>query len=151
MTLVETHKYLEKLIATTNSKAESTIYKEFIQVIMGLEKMTFSEIERQSIEQKLDTLNLKINPRNKKRHFSKALKHFKGYLKAHYNLTTRGYYTTIAVGLSSLLGGIVGILLFLAFDSPWGIQTGLFLGLLIGFLVGGNMDSHAKDTGKIIA
>ncbi len=150
MTLKTAHNHFKSLLSKASKKSDIKVYQEFIQIITGLENKNLSEAEIQSIEKELDTLNLNSTGINNKRFFNQALKQFKKYLKDTYSFTTKGYYTSIGIGLGSSFGVLFGIVFLRGFERSLGISLGISLGMLIGLIVGYHMDLQAKVSGKIV-
>ncbi len=150
MTLKNAFNFFESLVSETIKKSEIKVYQEFIQVITGVENKNLSESEIQSIETELDSLNLKSNPENRKKHFKKALSKFEKYLKDTFSLTSKGYYTNLGVSTGAAFGVVLGVLIGERFEKSLGIAVGISIGMLIGVFVGRHMDSQAKATGKML-
>ncbi len=150
MTLLKAIDDFENLLSETSKKSEIKIYNEFIQILRSLKKKNLSEVEIQSIEEKLDALDLNSVETINKRYFSQTLKQFKKYLKDTHSLTSKGHYTNLGVGLGASFGVLVGIVLLSSFERSVGISLGISLGMLIGLIIGRNMDLKAKVSGKIL-
>jgi len=150
MTLKNALTYFKSLVTETNKKSEIKVFQEFIQLLSNLEKRNLSEAEIQSIETELDVLDLNPTTTNNKKHFSKALKHFKVYLKETLSLTPKGYYAQLYGGLGLSFGLLFGVIFLSSFERSLGISMGLLIGMLIGQIIGRNMDSQAKYSGTMI-
>jgi hypothetical protein len=61
MTLNKACNLFESLISESDKKSAKKVYQEFIQILSSLESKDLSKIETQSIEQKLDALDLNSN------------------------------------------------------------------------------------------
>lgn len=146
MTLQNALDHFKNLESKTTKKSEIKIYRKFIQILTSLENSDLLDAEIQSIEQQLDVLHLKANTTNNK----KALKQFQKYLKDTFSLTPKGYYTNLGIGLGSSFGIVFGIVVLSNFERTLGISFGIALGMLIGLVIGRNLDSQAKDAGKMI-
>ena len=150
MTLQEAYNFFESLTTETTKKSEIKIYEKFLHILTELKNREFSKDEIQSIEAELDSLNLKSNPENRKKYFKKALSKFEKYLKDTFSLTSQGYYTQLGIGLGSSFGILFGIVFLSSFERSLGIALGLSIGMLIGLIIGRNMDSKAKNEGKML-
>ncbi|SHF22878.1 hypothetical protein SAMN03080594_1039 [Arenibacter palladensis] len=146
MTLQNALDHFKNLESKTTKKSEIKIYRKFIQILTSLENSDLLDAEIQSIEQQLDVLHLNANTTNNK----KALKQFQKYLKDTFSLTPKGYYTNLGIGLGSSFGIVFGIVVLSNFERTLGISFGIALGMLIGLVIGRNLDSQAKDAGKMI-
>ena len=142
--------FFENLVAETSRKSEIKVYQEFIQIITSLEKKGLTENEIQSIEMKLDNLNLKSNSVNRKKYFKKAINDFKKYLKDTFSLTTKGYYTTVYGGLGLVFGLLFGVAILSNLERSLGISLGLTGGMVIGSIMGRSKDAQAKTSGKML-
>jgi hypothetical protein len=150
MKLKNAFNYFESLISKTSKKSEIKVYQEFIQIITSLEKRNLSETEIHSIEKELDTLDLSSTTPNNKKFFNKELKQFKKYLKDTFSLTTKGFYTSIAIVLGSSFGILFGVLFLSSLERSLGISLGIIGGMFIGLTIGRNMDSQAEAAGNLL-
>ena len=150
MTLQEAHNFFESLKTETTKKSEIKVYEKFLHILSELKIRAFSNDEIQAIETKLDRLNLKSNPENRKKYFKKALSTFEKYLKDTFSLTSKGYYAELGIALGMTWGVVAGVLIGERFEKSLGISLGISIGLLIGILVGRHMDSQAKAAGNML-
>jgi len=146
MTTDEAIKFLNTLKSQTTKKFELKIYDDFIHTLNSLRKKKLSTDDLISIETKLDDLNLRSNPENKRKHFKKALQNLKDYLKKEFSLISKGYYT--AIGMS--LGMCFGVAFGSAIQNAIGISSGLVLGMLIGLVIGKIMDDKFEKEDKVL-
>ena len=146
MTLKNALDHFKNLESKATIKSEIKIYRKFIQILTSLENSDLLDYEFQSIEQQLDVLQLNATTTKN----NKALKLFLKYLKDTFSLTPKGYYTNLGIGLGSSFGIIFGIVVLSNFERSQGISFGIALGMLIGLVIGRNLDSRAKDAGKMI-
>lgn len=131
MTTDKAIKFFNKLRSQTTKKSELKIYDDFIQTLTRLSKRDFSIEDIISIETKLDALNLRLPPYNKKKHYTKALYNLKDYLNREFSLVSKGYYTAIGTSLGICLGVAFGT----AIEKSNGITFGTVVGLLIGLVM----------------
>lgn len=150
MTIKEAYNFLESLKIETTKKSEIKVYEKFLYILNELKIREFTKDEIQSIEEELDHLQLESNPKNRKKHFNKALKKFKNYLKEKFSLTTKGYYTEYGVGFGSSFGILFGILFLSSLERSLGIALGLSIGMIIGLIIGRTMDSKAETAGTTL-
>lgn len=151
MTIQEAYNFFTSLITETNKKTETKVYENFVDILFKLKSKKFSIDEMDYIETKLESFNLKSNPKNRKKYFKKALTEFEKYLKDTFYLTSKGYYTEYGIGLGSTFGVVLGVFIGERFDEgSSGIALGIGIGLLIGGFVGHHMDTKAKAAGKIL-
>jgi len=61
MKISEASDFFRTLITETNSKSELKVYQRFINILMNLNNRDLSEQHLNSIENKLDSLNLSAN------------------------------------------------------------------------------------------
>ena len=150
MTLQEAYNIFESLKTETTNKHEIKVYEKFLHILSKLKIRDFSKDEIQSIETELDRLNLKSNPRDRKKHIKKALSKFEKYLKDTFSLTSKGYYAELGIALGMTWGVVAGVLIGERFEKSLGISLGISIGMLIGIFVGRHMDSQAKAAGKML-
>jgi hypothetical protein len=110
----------------------------------------FSKDEIQSIETELDHLNLKSNPKNKKKYFKKALTKFEKHLKDTLSLTTAGYYTKLYGALGLSFGLLFGVAILSNLERSLGISIGLIGGMVLGSIIGRNKDAEVEAAGNML-
>ncbi|GGK19573.1 hypothetical protein GCM10007962_12080 [Yeosuana aromativorans] len=150
MSITDAIDFFKKLSKETNNKRELRIYKDFITMLSNLNNRNLSEEQLLQIEKEIETLNLKSNPENKKRFFSKKLTVFKQFLKTEFSLVPKGYYTNMGIGLGTSFGILFGVMVLSSLERSLGISLGIVAGMLIGIIIGHYMDSQAKEAGKVI-
>ena len=69
MTIKEALDFFKSLENEASKKQEIKIYTKFIHILKELKSRQFSADELESIELELESLDLKSNPKNRKRHF----------------------------------------------------------------------------------
>lgn len=143
MRINEASNFFKRLITGTDEKSEIRVYHKFISILSDLEDKALTDEQLQSIEKKLDTLDLNVNSENRKKHFKQKLNLFVKFLKENFSLISEGYYT--AIGMS--LGMCFGVAFGAAFNN---VAYGLIFGMLIGLVVGAAKDSKAKKEGKVL-
>ena len=149
MTLQEASNFIESLKTETTKKSEIKVYEKFLHILIKLKNRAFSEDEIKSIETELDSLNLKSNPENRKKHFKKALTKFEKYLKDTFSLTSKGYYTNLYGGLGLSFGLLFGVVFLSNWERSLGITIGLIGGMVIGSTIGRSMDAKAINEGNV--
>jgi hypothetical protein len=150
MTLQNVGNFFENLKTKTTKKYEIEVYEKFLHILTGLKRREFSKEEIQSIETELDNLDLKSNPKNKKRYFNKALSKFEIYLKDTYSLTTKEHYADLYSSLGLSYGVLFGVALLSNLDCSLGISIGLTVGMFIGLAIGRQKDMEAKARGEML-
>lgn len=136
MTIQEAFNFLEGLKNKTISKSEIKIYENFLNLLIKLKDREFSQGEIESIETKLDSLNLESNLGSRKKVFAKLLKEFKNYLKEKHSLISKGYYTNIGITYGAAFGIVAGVIIGERFEKSLGLALGIGIGMLIGLFVG---------------
>lgn len=147
MNIEETIKLFKKLKSGTDNKYEIKIYKNFIDILSELNNRNLKEEQKQSIEKKLELLELNFNPENGKKYYRRKLAAFKKYLKDEFSLISKGYYTAIGMSLGMCFGVALGSTIF---GLSMGTSTGLVIGMIIGLAVGKSMDTHAEKVGRVL-
>lgn len=150
MTLKEAYNFFEILKSNTTKKSEIKVFDKFLDILTELKTREFSIDEIQSIETKLDSLNLKSNPENKKKYYNKAFTQFESYLKDTFSLTSKGYYTNLGMSLGMAFGAAFGAVILFALERSMGITFGISFGMIIGLIIGSYMDYRVKATGNIL-
>lgn len=145
MTITETLKFFKSLLKEAKSKREIRVYKRFINILSSLEYRDFLDDELLAIQNEIEKLNLKSNPENKRKHYSRKLNVFKTYLKSEFSLISEGYYTAIGMSLGMCFG--------LAMGPSFGISGTsmcLVLGMLIGLAIGRVKDMEAEKQNRVL-
>ncbi|MCM4170539.1 hypothetical protein DHD32_03525 [Arenibacter sp. TNZ] len=150
MTLNKASNFFKSLIYETNNKSEIKIYNDFTLILSNLENRDFSKEELEIIEMKLNSLNLKSNPQNKRKFFSKTLNEFKRFLNKTFSLVSKNYYTNLYITLGASFGIISGIIIGERFEKSLGIALGIGVGMIIGLFIGKSKDAKALNEGRVI-
>ena len=150
MTIKNAIDLFKGLETETTKKSEIRVYKEFIEILTNVENRTFTTSEVESLEKELDALELNSIVTNKKRHFKKALQHFKKYLKDTFSLITKGYYTALGITFGASTGLIFGIIFLSGLERSMGISIGISIGTFIGIIISSYLESQAKASGNLI-
>lgn len=162
MTIDNALNFFESLLKKTDKKSEIKIYKYFIVILSDLKDRELTEEQFQSIEVALETLDLKSNPENKKKYFSKKLAEFKAFLKNEFSFTTEKYYTEIGMVYGMMFGSGIGLSIGTGLGTAFGGSTGMIIGMTIGLSIGTGIgmvfgmmfgarkDAEAKRHGRVI-
>lgn len=150
MTLNEACNFFNRLIQTTTNTSEIKVYERFIHLLSKLRSREFSKDEIQSIEAKLDSLNLELTSVGRKRYFKNALSRFETYLVETFSLVSKGHYTNIGIGLGSSFGVVFGIVFLSGLERSLDISLGLIVGMLIGVAIGRFLDRKAMSEGRVL-
>ena len=150
MTLQEADNFFKNLKTKTTKKSEIKVYDKFVYILSELKIRSLSQNEIHSIEEELESLNLKSNPENRKRFFKKTLNKFENYLKDEFTLTTKGYYVERSIGYGVLFGVVAGVLIGERFEKSLGLSLGISMGMLIGVFVGRYLDAQALAQGNVL-
>jgi hypothetical protein len=150
MTLQKAINFFESLKTETTKKTEIKVYEKFLHILSQLKTTEFTKDEIQSIEEELDRLNLKSNPKDRKKFFKKALSIFEKYLKDTFSFTTEGYYTKLYGGLGLSFGLLFGVAILSNLERSLGISLGLIGGMVVGAIMGRKKETEAKAAGKML-
>ncbi len=150
MTLQESKNLFERLKNETTKKSEIKIYEKFLHILTELKAREFSKDEIQSLETKLDSLNLESGSENNIKFFKKAISDFAKFLKDTFSLTPKEYYTKLYGGLGLSFGLLFGTVFLSSWERSLGISMGLIFGMMIGALIGRNLDAKAMAEGRVI-
>ena len=150
MTLQAAYDFFESLKIKTTKKSEIKVYEKFLHILSELKSREFSNDEVQSIESKLDSLNLESNLANNTKQLKKTLKEFEEYLKENHSLISMGYYTNIGVSTGAAFGVVLGVVFGARFERSLGLAVGISIGMLIGLFMGRYMDAKAKSENRIL-
>ncbi len=153
MSINETLDLVKKLLAGTAQKREIRIYKKFIGLLSGLNKIDLTNEQQQQVEEYIDGLKLEANSNRKNKYFTKKYAEFTNYLKSNFSIVPEGHYTAIGLSIGLSLGAGLGV----SFGSigggtgiSIGISMGAGIGMVLGMLVGAAKDAEAKKNGKVL-
>ena len=150
MTIHNAIQLFEKLLSETSNKSEIKNYEKFIYILNALKSKTFTANEMQAIETELVRLNLESNPDNKRKFFKKRLSEFEGYLKETCSMVSKGYYTSLGMGLGSSFGIVFGVVFLSRIERSLGITFGIIIGMVVGLLIGRYLDNQADSENKVL-
>lgn len=150
MTIKNAINLFNRLVSETTKKSEIKVYRDFIEILTNVEKRNLTESEVESIEKKLDALELTSTTTNKKRHFKKAIQQFKKYLKDTFSLITKGHYAGLGIAIGASTGLLLGVIFLPGLERSLGISLGISVGTLIGIIIASYLESQAKASGNLI-
>ncbi|MEQ8713472.1 MAG: hypothetical protein RIC80_10660 [Cyclobacteriaceae bacterium] len=150
MTIQDAYSFFEGLIAKSTKKSETKVYKKFNRLLSGLKKREFSEEDIQSLETKLESLNLESIPSNREKYYHKALSTFEKYLRETYSLAPKGYYTKLYGGLGLPIGLLFGVVFLSIWERSLGISLGLLIGMVVGSTIGQVLDKQVVSEGRLL-
>ena len=148
MTIQEAIVFFENIKDSSNNNYRIKIFKNFLYILESLQKREFSEKERLSIENKLESLDLESNKDAYKKELNKILKSLTDYLKEEHSLVRKGHYTNIGVTMGSAFGVVLGVLIKERMERSIGIALGVVIGVTIGIVAGKILDAKVKTEGK---
>jgi ElaB/YqjD/DUF883 family membrane-anchored ribosome-binding protein len=148
MTIQEAIVFFENIKDSSNNNYRIKIFKNFLYILESLQKREFSEKERLSIENKLESLDLESNKDADKKELNKILKSLTDYLKEEHSLVRKGHYTNIGVTMGSAFGVVLGVLIKERMERSIGIALGVVIGVTIGIVAGKILDAKVKTEGK---
>ncbi len=146
MKIKEAADFFKGLISGTKKKSEIRVYEKFIGILSSLKNKDLTEGQLQSIENKLDTLQLNKETGTSKKYTKKQLGNFEKYLKKEFSFIMEGYYTALGMSFGLALGTALGTMA----DRTLGIAYGTSFGMMIGLFIGVFMDAEAKKQGRVL-
>lgn len=146
MKIIEATVFFKRLLKETGNKRELKVYKSFDMILSNLKDRGLTQEELLLIENELKTLNLKANPENKRKYFSKKLSVFKTYLKDDFSLVSEGYYAAIWMSSGMCFGVAIGS----SFGGSMGVALGISIGMLIGLAIGRTKDIEAEKQNRVL-
>ena len=162
MTINDTIGLFNSLLSQTDKKSERKIYNSFIGTLTALINSDLTELQLQSVEEKLNVLNLKANSENRKKYVTRKLAEFKAFLKDEFSFVSEGYYSGLGMTLGMILGGGIGMALGtgigvifgmsngMVFGMTFGISLGAGFGMMIGLITGRKKDSDAENQNRVL-
>ncbi|WP_421764798.1 hypothetical protein [Ekhidna sp.] len=154
MKLSEALDFFKDLIEKTNDKSESKVYQGFINILSNLKNRELTEQQLNSIELKLDSLDLLANSENRKKYLKRKLNEFTTYLNKEFSFITEGYYTGIGMVYGMMFGSGMGLVLGTAFGAgigtAIGLSTGTGIGMVFGMMFGAAKDAEAKKQNRVL-
>ena len=148
ITIQEAIVFFENIKDSSNNNYRIKIFKNFLYILESLQKREFSEKERLSIENKLESIDLESNKDADKKELNKILKSLTDYLKEEHSLVRKGHYTNIGVTMGSAFGVVLGVLIKERMERSIGIALGVVIGVTIGIVAGKILDAKVKTEGK---
>ncbi len=139
----------------TERKSELKVYKGFISILSNLKDRALDEQQVNSIEVKLDALDLSAITRNRKKYLKGRLNEFTTYLKNEFSFVPEGYYTSLFMVYGLIFGSGLGLTFGTAFGAGLGTSIGLSMGtgigMVFGMIYGVTKDTEAKKKNLVLA
>lgn len=147
MKITEATTLIENYLNQTDNNSLKIIFQKYLSIFEDLQKREFSDEELNSIENKLDNLQLNSNPKNQKRYFRRKLNALTHFLMSKFSLVTKGAYLALGISLGTGFGLALGTSIL---GPNQGTTTGLLVGMVLGIIIGKYMDSNALKNNKVI-
>lgn len=147
MTINKAKDFLQRLKSKASDKREVKIYQKFIVVLDGVENRKLPTSQRELIEEKLTSLELENNPKNRKKHIRKKLNEFIHYLESEFSFVLKGHYANYGISIGMVFGISIGTGIFNGSD---GIALGMCFGICIGYIIGIQMDKRAAKQNQVL-
>lgn len=142
---MELHKainFFQDLLKNTERHSESKLYQRYIGILSSLKTIGLTEEQMLSIEEKLDTLNLKADAENQRRYLRRKLTELLKFLKEEFSLITEGYYKGNGLALGLAFG--------VAFGAVFNPGVGIALGMVFGLSIGSKKDKEAEKQNRVL-
>lgn len=149
MKIKETLQFFLNLRSNSIEKSKIKVYDKYIGILYDLTNRDLTHNQIQSIESKLETLNLNVESDHNKKYLIDKLSEFQKFLKERLTLVSEGYYAEIGAGTGIIIGSIFSVL----FQSELGAYTfliGINGGIILGAILGRMKDSKAKKQGNVL-
>ena len=154
MNINDTSELLSNLSSQTDKKSEKKIYSCFIRILKSLKNRELTEQQVNSIEHKLDSLDLSAHTGNRKKYIKRKLNEFTTYLNNEFSFITAGYYTNTGMVYGMIFGSGIGLALGTAFGAGTGTAIGLSIGtgvgMVFGMMFGAAKDAEAKKENRVL-
>lgn len=130
-------------------KSEIKIYDKYIGILSDLKDRDLTQNQIESIESKLETLNLNAESGHNRKYLKQKLSEFQNFLKDKLTLVSEGYYAGIGAGIGIVLGSIFSML-FQTVLGTYSLLIGINGGVILGAVLGSVRDSKAKKQGRVL-
>jgi hypothetical protein len=150
MNINEASEFFKGLISETKKKSEIKIYNDYLVVLSALKEKELSEEELQSIDKKLNKLDLKANPEKRKKYLKQKFLEITSYLKKEFSLVIEGYYSTIGIAIGPGFGMVFGMIFLSFIERSLGLTYGIMAGMVIGYFIGLNFDAKAEKQNRVL-
>jgi tetrahydromethanopterin S-methyltransferase subunit G len=154
MNIQESIEILTSYQLETNKKAEKKLCNCFVRILSSLSNKDLTEDQIQSVEEKLTSLNLKVDSNDRFQHIKKSLTEFSRFLKEKFSFTPEKYYTEMGMALGMCFGSGIGLSIGLAINprmgTSFGLSIGVGVGMVLGMVVGAQKDAKAKEKGLVV-
>ena len=138
--------HFQVLASTTDNKRERKTYHRFTGIFTDLNHRNLTDEQIQSIEEKMEELELQMASSNSKKSLKRKLSVFTKYLQQELSLVTEGYYT--ALGLT--FGVALGVALSPMLERQLGISINMGIGMILGVVVGHYLDTKAAEDNRVL-
>jgi len=138
--------HFKVLASKADNKRERKVYDKFVGIFSDLNHRELTDEQVQSIEEKMEELNLNVGSDNSKRNFKRKLSSFTKYLQEKLSLVTEGYYTALGMTFGVALGVAFAPML----ERQIGISMNMGIGLIIGVVIGQYLDNKAAKENRVL-
>lgn len=154
MKISEASYFFTSLISKTDKKSELKVYKKFANILSDLKTRNFTPEQLQSIENELESLDLKANPENRKKHLNRKLSKFSSFLNTEFSLVSEGHYMMLGMLYGMIFGQAIGLSLGTGIGGGTGTAIGLSMGtgigMTLGMIYGAAKDAGAKKQNRVL-
>ncbi|MBL4585526.1 MAG: hypothetical protein JKX84_00505 [Flavobacteriales bacterium] len=138
--------HFKVLASKADNKPERKVYNKFVGILSNLQDRDLTEDEVQSIEEKMEELNLNGELSNTKRNFNRKPSSFTKYLIEKLSLITEGYYTALGITFGVTLGVAVAPM----FERQMRVSINLGLAMMLGAAIGQYFDAKAVNENRVL-
>jgi len=130
-------------------------FEQFALFLSDLESLNLEQGELNSIEAKIDKLNLKKEVKNKRRYLVKKWRELEGYLIKRHKIVRNGHYQSAGAAYGAIIGCLPSFIPLALNASMFYIVLVLILGfsfgIYLGYLVGKRFDLSALKENRVLA
>lgn len=143
-------KNIEERLEQSTKRSEKKYYQRILQVINSLEERTLKGEDRQSIEEKIDELQLGMAPVSSFKEVKRSTQQFLEFLRTRFSLIPQGYYMTLGISFGLAFGAAFGPVIQSFTGNPSFMGVSISMGMVAGMLIGIHKDAEAERQDRVL-
>ena len=150
MKINQLSKNIEERLEQSTKRSEKKYYQRILQLINSLEERALKREDRQSIEEKIDELQLSMAPVSSFKEIKQSTQELLKFLRIRFSLIPQGYYMTLGISLGVAFGAALGPVIQSITGNQSFLGVSISMGMVFGMLIGIHKDAEAERQDRVL-